>query len=239
MSKYSDSFWDDLEAEITTWDWKKRLGERRVLKREIEKFAPEGKRNERVEFYSELQGYTDVEGQRIDLHFEWIYRRILSHLWVSPIIKKEYEIHRRLHKKESAWFRKRSRRVERSKGNRKPRGEYTEDYPSLDVDPVEEVTGIEFFPPLKEVTEIKGVGGIVTFDDEGNPTTRVKGYGIGRPLEADKLEDELFSDIHNFLTKRGLQVTTVNRLLVSMSQFFLGKVIRGRAIQKRIRRHPN
>ena len=208
--KYSDSFWDDLEAEITTWDWIKRLGKRRILKREIEKFAPEGKRNERVKLYIELQGYTDVEGQRIDLHSEWIYRRILSHLRVSPFVKEEiHEPRRSLLRETSEYYRRKSR----GKGARTP------------------------FP--------EGAAGIVVYGPEhptrgtGRPIREIPGYVTGRPIETDKLEDELLADLFNFLTKRGLQVTTVNRLLVSISQSFLGKVIRGRAIQKRIRRHLN
>ena len=251
----SDKFWAELNAKIPLWTLEERLDTRRVLKREIEKFAPEGKRNERVELYSELQDYPDVEGQRIDLHCEWIYWRILSHLRVSPIIKGEvYEKSRLLNEETSKYFRNLEKRIKGRKGKRKPRVEYSaEDYPSIKFDPVtleykitrnykdekgDEVE--EIVESGKEViSEFEAPGIVITFDDEGNPHQRVPGYGPGVPLEGDKLEDELLSDIHEFLTKRGLQVTTVNRLLVSMCQAFLGKVIRGRAIQKRIRRYPN
>ena len=227
--KYSDSYWDDLEAKIPTWDEKDRSGRRELYKKRIENCfkncTDQDKRAERFELYDELEGWV------VDLHPEWIYGRIASHLRVSPFIQEEiYEKRRRLHQEESEWLRKRRRKIERDKGKRKPKVDYSaEDYPSLEIDPVE----------TEEVDEVKGVGGITTFDDEGDSTTRVIGYGPGVPLERDKLENELLSDLFHFLITREKNELIVYELLESISSAFLSKGLTTTAIQQRIRRHPN
>ena len=248
----SDKFWAELNAKIPLWTWEERLDTRRVLKREIEKLAPEGKRNERVELYIELQDYPDVEGQRIDLHCEWIYWRILSHLRLSPIIKEEYEKSRRLNEETSKYFRNWEKRIKGRKGKRKPRVEYSvEDYPSIKFDPVTweyEITREykdekgdeveEIVESGKEViSEFKAPGIVITFDDEGNPIQRVPGYGPGVPLERDKLEDELLIELFGFLLRKGFPPKDAYYLLQDIFLAFLGRPLSWRTIQTRILPH--
>jgi len=239
-SKYSDIFWDKAEAAIPTWDEKERAKLRKSFKEEIENYfkncTDEDKGAERLKLYKELEGWA------VDLHPEWIYGRIASYLRIAPFIKKEiYEKNRSLLKEVSRFFRNWERRLKRRKGKRKPRVEFSaEDFPRSTVEPIKSgLIKYKFMPKIEEAAEIKGAGGIITFDDEGNPSSRVPGYGPGVPPERDKLENELISDLFHFLITREKNELIVYGLLESISSAFLSKGLTTTAIAARIRRHPN
>lgn len=236
-----DKFWEDLEAEIPTWSWEERLNTRRVFKQQIENLDPAGKQEEREEeVYGDLEGWIDFKDNPVDLLPEWIYGRIASHLRISPFIQEEiYEKNRSLLKEVSRYFRNWRKRIDRRKGKRKPRGEYSaEDYPSLKVDPIEPgLIEYEFIPKIEEEVEFEAPGIVITWDDEGNPIQRVPGYGPGVPPERDKLEDELLVDIFHFLKRRGLEAKTIYTILRDIFSAFLGKSLTRSAIKQRIHRN--
>jgi len=243
VSKYSDIFWDKAETAIPTWDEKERAKLRKSFKEEIENCADKDKQAERVEVYEWLEGqYIGSEGRTRDLHPEWIYGRIASYLRIAPFIKKEiYEKNRSLLKEVSRFFRNWEKRLKRRKGKRKPRVEYSaEDFPRSTVDPIEPgLIEYKFMPEIEEEAEIKAPGIVITFDDEGNPTSRVPGYGPGVPPERYKLENELISDLFHFLITREKNELIVYGLLEDIFEAFLGESLTTTAIAARIRRHPN
>lgn len=166
-----------------------------------------------------------------DVRPEWMYWRILRYLHDAPIIEEVHESTRGLLRDTATFFQRWSRNIDRRKGKRKLRGEYSaKDYPKLEFQYVD-----EYGDDVRGQFEAPGI--VITPDDEGNPIQRVPGYGPGVPLERDKLEDELLIELFGFLLRKGFPPKDAYYLLQDIFLAFLGRPLSWRTIQTRILPH--
>ena len=166
-----------------------------------------------------------------DLCPEWMYWRILRYLRDAPIIEEVYESTRGLLRDTATFFQRWSRNIDRRKGKRKLRGEYSaKDYPKLDFQFVD-IMGDD----VRGQFEAPGI--VITPDEQGRPIQRVPGYGPGVPLERDNLEDELLIELFGFLLRNGFPPKDAYYLLQDIFLAFLGKSLSWRTIQTRILPH--
>jgi hypothetical protein len=184
-----------------------------------------GTDTKREDLFEKLTAWVD---EYEDLCPEWIYWRILRHLNTAPVIEEGYKGAHDLLKETATFFQSWSRNIERRKGKRKPRAEYSDDdYPKLEFQYLDE-SGEK----VKGQYEAPGI--VITPDEHGSLVQRVPGYGAGVPLNRDKLEDELLVELYSFLLRKDLPPKDAYYLLKDIFLAFFGKSLSWRTIQTRI-----